>query len=90
MHIERNMGTADRSIRGGLAVALTALGLRSSRTGWRVVLLTVAGLLGATAAAGRCPAYAFADFDTMPYRTPTLAMSTCGGANGCEGCTCGA
>jgi hypothetical protein len=90
MHIDRNMGAADRSIRGGLAVACGALGLRTSRTGVRIVLLSLAGLLGGTAATGHCPVYAFADVDTLPYRTPVLKMGSCGGANGCEGCTCAA
>lgn len=90
MHIERNMGTVDRSIRGGLAVAFGALALRTSHTGLRVSLLALAGLLGGTAATGYCPAYAFADIDTLPYRTPVLKASSCGGANGCDGCTCAA
>lgn len=90
MHIEKNVGTVDRSIRGGLAIAVAVLAVFKARKGWKVVLLAVAGLVGGTAVAGRCPVYSFADFETTPYRTPVLKMGTCaGGGEGCEGCSCG-
>lgn len=88
MQLERNVGTVDRSVRAGLAVLLAVVALVKARKGWKAVLLGVASLVGLTAATGSCPAYSFADFDTMPYKSPTLEMGSCGGENGCEGCTC--
>jgi hypothetical protein len=87
MNLEPNVGTLDRSIRCGLATLLAALAIfKTRKAGWRIVLLGLAGLLGFTAVSRHCPAYAFADIDTLPYRTPTLKMGSCGG--GCEGCSC--
>lgn len=89
MNLEPNAGAVDRGIRGGLALGLGVLAFAKARGIWRAVLLALSGALGFTAATGHSPAYAFADFDTLGYRTPTIKQSTCGGG-GCGGCNCGA
>lgn len=71
-----NEGTVDRVIRGSLAAALVAVGLRQ-RGVVRVISLGVAGALAVTAATGYCWCY------------EQLGVSTADGCGcGC-GCECG-
>lgn len=87
MKLETNEGTVDRAIRAGLAGALVLAGLRASKKRNKVLFLGLAAFVGATAASGYCPAYAFAGFDTLGYRTPVLKMGACGGGD-CKECSC--
>lgn len=74
-----NVGRADRLVRVVAAVVLLVVALVIEMpTPLRVVLLVVAGVLGVTALAGRCPAYSIFGVSTCPLeqragRTPTGA-----------------
>lgn len=84
--IEPNEGTRDRVIRAAIAAVMLAAAFRTKNGLLRGVLIGFACHLGATAATGFCPAYAFAGFDTLGYRTPVLKMGSCGGD--CQECQC--
>lgn len=61
----RNMGKADRLVRGAVGVGAAAgSGLVGFTTGWGVVLLAVAAVMGSTSASGYCPAYSLAGIST--------------------------
>ena len=68
--MKRNMGTADRVIRGFIVApgALAWAALAGWTTAWGIVALVVTGVMLITAAVGVCPLYAALGITTARRR----------------------
>lgn len=63
--MRKTVGKKDRALRGVLAVgAVVGSGILGFSSGWGIVLLVVAAILGLTGASGYCPAYSLTGVNT--------------------------